>query len=158
MQYNLLIFLVCITHKSWEGNSMWISSFNPKSASDHWKHCFVSHSINVMTRSMFSSISSRCPFLLHVEWSHPLFYCAFVLRQNNHRSIEWFELEGTSKGRLVPLCALSRDTHSSISAQSPIQPDCGCVQGWGTATSLGNNSKFCNRIRRKAVLIFSPLV
>ncbi len=46
-------------------------------------------------------------------------------------------MEGTSKGCLVPLPALSRDTHSSISAQSPIQPDCGCVQGWGTATSLG---------------------
>ena len=50
---------------------------------------------------------------------------------------EWFQLEGTSKGRLVPLPALSRDTHSSISAQSPFQPDCGCLQGWGTATSLG---------------------
>ena len=35
------------------------------------------------------------------------------------------------------LPALSRDTHGSISAQSPVQPDRGCVQGWGTATSLG---------------------
>jgi len=40
-----------------------------------------------------------------------------------------FELEGSLQGHLVPLPALSRDTHSSISAQSPIQPDLGCLQG-----------------------------
>ena len=32
----------------------------------------------------------------------------------------------------VPLPALNRDTHSSISAQRLIQPDLGCLQGWGT--------------------------
>ena len=38
---------------------------------------------------------------------------------------ELFELEGTLKGCLIPLPALNRDTHSSISAHSPIQPDLG---------------------------------
>ena len=33
--------------------------------------------------------------------------------------IELLELEGTLKGHLVHLPAVSRDTHSSISAQSP---------------------------------------
>jgi len=36
------------------------------------------------------------------------------------------------------LPALNRDTHSSISAHSPIQPDLECLQGWSTTTSLGN--------------------
>lgn len=50
---------------------------------------------------------------------------------------EWFVLEGSSECCLIPLPALSRFTHSSISAQSPVQPDHGCVQGWGTSTFLG---------------------
>ena len=33
--------------------------------------------------------------------------------------MEWFELEGISKGHLIPLPAVNEDTHSSISAQSP---------------------------------------
>ena len=41
---------------------------------------------------------------------------------------EWFELEGTSKGHPVQPPAVSRDTHSSISAQSP-SPALGCLQG-----------------------------
>lgn len=52
--------------------------------------------------------------------------------------IEWFGLEGTPKGRLVPLPAVHRDSHSSSSAQSPVQPDLGCLQGRGTTASLGN--------------------
>jgi len=48
------------------------------------------------------------------------------------RIMESFELKGTLKGHPVPLSAANRDTHSSISAQSPIQPDPGCLQGWGT--------------------------
>jgi len=50
--------------------------------------------------------------------------------------IEWLELEGTPKGCLFALPAEHRDTHSSSSAHSPI-PDRGCLQGWGTTTSLG---------------------
>jgi len=34
-------------------------------------------------------------------------------------TIESFELEGTLKGRLVPLPAVHTDTHSSISDHSP---------------------------------------
>ena len=48
-----------------------------------------------------------------------------------HRSTEWFGLEGTFKVHLVPLPAVNKNTHSSISAQSPVQPDLGCLQGWG---------------------------
>ena len=47
-------------------------------------------------------------------------------------------MEGTFKGRQVPLPAVHRDTHSSISAQSPIQPDFGYLQGQGSTSSLGN--------------------
>ena len=52
----------------------------------------------------------------------------------NDGIIEWFELEGTLKGQLVPLPAISRDTHSSISAQSTVQPDLGCL----STNSLGS--------------------
>jgi len=34
--------------------------------------------------------------------------------------------------------ALDMDIHSSISAQSPLQPDLVCLQGWGIFTSLCN--------------------
>ena len=53
-------------------------------------------------------------------------------------TVELLELKGTRKGYLVPLPALNRDTHSSISAHSPVQPDLGCLQGWGTTASQGN--------------------
>jgi len=53
-----------------------------------------------------------------------------------HREIEWFELEGPLRGRLVPLPAVHRDSHSSSSPQSPVQPDLGCLQGRGTTASL----------------------
>jgi len=48
----------------------------------------------------------------------------------SHRAIEWFGVEGTLQGHLVPLPAMHGDTHSSISAHSP-SPDLGCLQGWG---------------------------
>ena len=47
------------------------------------------------------------------------------------------ELEGTFKGHLVPLPAMSRDTHSSISAQSP-PASCWVSAGMGTTTSLSD--------------------
>ena len=53
-------------------------------------------------------------------------------------TVELLELKGTRKGYLVPLPALNRDTHTSISAHSPVQPDLGCLQGWGTTASQGN--------------------
>ena len=37
-----------------------------------------------------------------------------------HRIVEPFGLEGTLQGHLVPLPALNGDTHSSVSAQSPL--------------------------------------
>ena len=60
--------------------------------------------------------------------------------------IELLELEGTLKGHLVPLPALSRDTHNSISAQSPPSLTLGiCRDGappplWATCAS-GTSSK-----------------
>jgi len=44
---------------------------------------------------------------------------------NHHRIIELFELEGTLRGHLVQLCAMNRDTNSSIRCSEPIQPDLG---------------------------------
>ena len=45
---------------------------------------------------------------------------ATTLENGDRRITEWFELEGAPKGRLLPLPAVHRDTHSSISAHSPI--------------------------------------
>ena len=53
------------------------------------------------------------------------------------RVVEWFELDGIPEGHLVPLPVMHRDTHSSISAQSP-SLDLECLQGWGTTTSHCN--------------------
>jgi len=51
--------------------------------------------------------------------------------------MEWFELEGTLKGHLVQSPAMSRDTHSSISAQSP-QPDVSVCRDRAATSSLGS--------------------
>ena len=53
-----------------------------------------------------------------------------------NRTTESFELEGTPKVHPFQPPALNRDTHSSVSAHSPIQPDLVCLQGLGTTTSL----------------------
>ena len=47
----------------------------------------------------------------------------------NNRMIKSSELEGAFIDGLVPLPALNRDTHISVSAQSP-SADLGCLQGW----------------------------
>jgi len=60
------------------------------------------------------------------QWEHLL--CVFLGS---------FELEGSLKGHVVQLPALSRDTHSSIGCSEPIQPNPGCRDG-GTTTSPGN--------------------
>ena len=48
------------------------------------------------------------------------------------------KLERTLKSHLVQPPALNMDTHSSIRCSEPIQPDFGCLQGWGTITILGS--------------------
>ena len=53
------------------------------------------------------------------------------------RIIESFELEGTLKGQLVQPPAVNRDTTAPSGAQSPIQPDLGCLQGWGIRHQSG---------------------
>ena len=45
-------------------------------------------------------------------------------------------LDGFFKG-LIPLPAVCREPHGSIRAQSP-SPERGCVQGWGSTTSMSN--------------------
>ena len=50
-----------------------------------------------------------------------------VPHKQERRVTEWFELEGTLKGHLVPFPAMNRDTHSSISCSEPLQPDLGCL-------------------------------
>ena len=54
-----------------------------------------------------------------VSKSHILVHFPFYIHVPIHSVIELSELQGTLKGHLVPLPALSRDTHSSISAHSP---------------------------------------
>ena len=54
------------------------------------------------------------------------------------RISEGLELGGTPKGHPFQPPAVHRDTHSSISAHSPVRPHLGCLQGWGTTTSLCN--------------------
>jgi len=49
-----------------------------------------------------------------------------------HGIIEWFALEGTSKGHLVqPPCSEQGHLQPDQAAQSPIQPGLECFQGWG---------------------------
>ena len=48
-------------------------------------------------------------------------------------TVESFELEGTFKGHLVQSALQWTGTATAPSgAQSPVQPDLGCFQGWGT--------------------------
>ena len=43
-----------------------------------------------------------------------------VIKNLNHRITEWFELEGTPKGHLVPFAAMHWHTHSSIGCSDPV--------------------------------------
>ena len=56
----------------------------------------------------------------------PLFYPLHSYKHLNFHGlgasfVELFELIGTLKGHLVQTSVMNRDTHSSISAQSPVQ-------------------------------------
>jgi len=51
--------------------------------------------------------------------------------------IEWFELEGTLKGHLVPLPAMNRDLTAPSVLRAP-SPGPVCLQGQGTTTSQCN--------------------
>ena len=61
------------------------------------------------------------------EWLFPIVYSLCC-----HRIIELFEFEGTLKGHLVQLpCTEQGHLQLDQVAQSPIQPDLECLQGWG---------------------------
>lgn len=51
-------------------------------------------------------------------------------------TIESFQLERTFKGHLIQ--PLNRDTYSSTSAQSPIQPELGCLHPWHLSLLLSD--------------------
>jgi len=53
-----------------------------------------------------------------------------------HRITESFELEGTLKGCLVQLPCTEQGRPQLHQCSEPIQPDLGCLQGWGTTTFL----------------------
>ncbi|KAK4825368.1 hypothetical protein QYF61_027121 [Mycteria americana] len=55
-----------------------------------------------------------------------------ITESQNHRIIEWFWLEGTFKGHPVQ-SPCNEQGHLQLDqvAQSPIQPDLDCLQGWG---------------------------
>jgi len=56
----------------------------------------------------------------------------FSSSKADHRTIEWFGLEGTFKAHLVQLpCHEQGHLQPDQVAQSPIQPDLECFQGWG---------------------------
>jgi len=53
----------------------------------------------------------------------------------HHRTIEWFELEGTLEAICPTPC--SEQGHPQLhQCSEPIQPDLGCLQGWGDVLSL----------------------
>jgi len=69
-------------------------------------------------------------YVLDIRWAwcwcpQVLGWIVLQCPSNHHRIIELFELEGTLRGHLVQLCAMNRDTNSSIRCSEPIQPDLG---------------------------------
>ena len=55
----------------------------------------------------------------------------FIKEPGDHRIIECFELEGTFRGHLAqPPCSEQGYLQPEQVAQSPIQPDLECFQGW----------------------------
>ena len=68
------------------------------------------------------------------------FYHVTITEKRAKAIIESLELEGTLKGHLVSLPALSRDTHSSISSQSPSSLTLGVCR---PVTSLCNLCQCC---------------
>ena len=59
---------------------------------------------------------------------HLGFLCA---KPFNHRLVQWFGLEGTFRGHLVqPHCHEQGHLQPDQVAQSPVQPDLECFQGW----------------------------
>ena len=82
-------------------------------ASDTTAHQHCAHHMDTSTASLWALLDRF--FSLHY-----------------HRIIEWFELEGTFKGHLVqPPCHEQGHLPLDQVAQSPVQPDLECSQGWG---------------------------
>ena len=72
---------------------------------------------------------------LYMRLEFPPWVSAIAKGRKNHRGIESFELEGIFKGHLAQPPATNRNTYTGSGAQSPVQPDLGCLHG--APTSLG---------------------
>ena len=73
-----------------------------------WVHCWICKGLLLPLQWVFGE---AC-WALRCSW-------CFFHHGHDHRIIESFEWEGTLKDHLVQPPAMSRDTHSPISAQSP---------------------------------------
>ena len=73
-------------------------------------------------------------------WDSVLFCCMYTVQYRFlHRLVEWFGLEATFKGHLVqPRCSEQGHLQLDQVAQSPVQPDLECFQGWGLHYLSGN--------------------
>ena len=80
-----------------------------------------------------------------------------VLHEKREVIIEPFELEGTTKGHLVQLPAVNRDTHSSISAQSPSSLTSGVCRNRTSTCCLGNLCQCLTTLVIKNIFLMSNL-
>ena len=69
--------------------------------------------------------------------------------------IELFDLEGIVKGCL--LCCVQGHQQIGQVAQSLVQPDLKCLQGWGATTSLGNLCQCLTTLSIKNIFLISLL-
>ena len=84
--------------------------------------CCTQHSMEALCLSGFWELSL-------VLWCQG---CSLVFLYQRIIKLSW---KGPVKAIWSNPPAMNRDTQSSISVQSPIQPDLGCLQGWGTTAS-----------------------
>jgi len=83
------------------------------------------------------------------------FKCHFILQQDGVPSqiIKWFGLAGTFKGHLTQApCHKQGHLQLDQVAQSPVQHDLECFQGWGTDHLPGHRKKFLPYIQSESPL------
>jgi len=121
LQLTLLQLLKCYRH--WSHSASFISAvpWTPSSAGLAFLIVIWFHTL--IRALSYATVGSTELTILPLKFA-PLFLKQVTLQwfTQNFRIAEWFELEEALKGHPVQLPALNRDTHSSISAQSPILP------------------------------------